>query len=261
MAKTEDRVEFLAACKATDSRNKALEEIRDKGAEVILATFRLLKNSLVHALGNKAVQTTVKETHGIISDFASVVGGYVSITYVEDTIFVCGQLLRASRSIYESAMEVGKMLAICGRVGGELHRRDHGGGPARVLRSVRGLPCANPSSAQPHARGQAQQRHRAQGRLVAAEQTRPTRTCRRWKRRYARTRRHWSCCGSSTNACRRARPCCRTASNASRSAWVSMAETDEGALLAMTTLANAHRDDAGRAVQCGDPVDPRWRAS
>jgi hypothetical protein len=30
---------------------------------------------------------------------------------------------------------------------------------------------------------------------------------------------------------------------------VSMAETDEGALLAMTTLANAHRDEAGRAVQ------------
>ena len=28
-----------------------------------------------------------------------------------------------------------------------------------------------------------------------------------------------------------------------------MAESDEGALLAMTTLANAHRDEAGRAVQ------------
>ena len=114
MAKTADKIDFLAACKATDSRNKALEEIRDKGSDVILAIFRLLKNSLVHALGNKAVQTTVKETHSIISDFASIVGGYVSITFVDDTIFVCGQLLRASRTIYESAMEVGKLLGACG---------------------------------------------------------------------------------------------------------------------------------------------------
>jgi len=114
MAKTADKVDFLAACKATDSRNKALEEIRDKGAEVILCIFRMLKNSLVHAIGNKAVQTTVKETQGVLGDFASIVGGYGSITYVDDTIFVCGQLLRASRSIYESAMEVGKMLSVCG---------------------------------------------------------------------------------------------------------------------------------------------------
>src|SRR5690242_18109841 len=110
----EDRSQFLAACRATDSRHKALEEIRDKGSDVILAAFRMLKNALVHALGNKAVLATTKEAHTIISDFASIVGGYVSITYVDDTIFVCGQLLRASRSIYESAMEVGKMLAIGG---------------------------------------------------------------------------------------------------------------------------------------------------
>ena len=30
---------------------------------------------------------------------------------------------------------------------------------------------------------------------------------------------------------------------------ISMAETDEGSVLALTTLANAHRDEAGRAVQ------------
>ncbi len=114
MRRTANKTDFLAACKASDSRNKSLEEIRDKGAEVILAIFRMLKNSLVHAIDNKAVQMTVKESHHIITDFAATVGGYVSITYVDDTIFVCGQLLRASRSIYESAMEVGKLFAICG---------------------------------------------------------------------------------------------------------------------------------------------------
>ncbi|MEY4576241.1 MAG: hypothetical protein RL701_944, partial [Pseudomonadota bacterium] len=36
MRRTLNRSEFLANCKASDSRNKSLEEIRDKGAEVIL---------------------------------------------------------------------------------------------------------------------------------------------------------------------------------------------------------------------------------
>lgn len=113
MRRTLNRSDFLAECKASDSRNKSLEEIRDKGAEVILAVFRMLKNSLVHAVDNKAVVLTVKETHTIMKDFAAMVGGYISITFVDETIFVCGQLLRASRSIYTSAMEVGKLLANC----------------------------------------------------------------------------------------------------------------------------------------------------
>ena len=114
MRRTLNRSDFLAECKASDSRNKSLEEIRDKGAEVILAVFRMLKNSLVHAVDNKAVLLTVKESHTIMRDFAAMVGGYISITFVDETIFVCGQLLRASRSTYQSAMEVGKLLATCG---------------------------------------------------------------------------------------------------------------------------------------------------
>jgi len=109
-----EKPDFLASCKATDSRHKALEEIRDKGSDVVLAVFRLLKNSLVHHIGNDAVRVTAKDTHGILSDFAAIVGGGVSLTFVDETIFVCGQLLRASRSIYESAMEVGRLFGACG---------------------------------------------------------------------------------------------------------------------------------------------------
>jgi hypothetical protein len=112
--RTLNRTDFLAACKASDTRNKALEEIRDRGADIILSVFRMLKNALVHATDNRAVQAAVKETHSMISEFAAAVGGYVSITYVESTIFVCGQLLRASRTVYDSAMEVGKLLDVCG---------------------------------------------------------------------------------------------------------------------------------------------------
>lgn len=113
MRRTLNRSDFLAQCKASDARNRSLEEIRDKGAEVILATFRILKNSLVHAIDNQAVVLTAKESHAIMHDFATMVGGYVSITFVDNTIFVCGQLLRAPRSIYQTAMEVGRLLATC----------------------------------------------------------------------------------------------------------------------------------------------------
>lgn len=114
MSRTIGRTDFLAACKTSDSRNKALEEIRDKGADVILAAFRMFKNSLVHSLDNDAIAKTLKDTHRILHDFAQTVGGLVAITFVDDTIFVCGQLLRATRSIYDSAREVGTMLAVAG---------------------------------------------------------------------------------------------------------------------------------------------------
>ena len=114
MSQALKRADFLGACRAAGTHNKALEEIRDKGADVILATFRMMKNSLVHSVDNNAVTKTVGESHGILADFAAIVGGNVSITFVENTIFVCGQLLRASRSIYESAQEVGHMLGVVG---------------------------------------------------------------------------------------------------------------------------------------------------
>src|SRR5689334_17886667 len=110
VTKAGEKPDFLASCKATDSRHKALEEIRDKGSDVVLGVFRMLKNSLVHHIGNDAVRATVKDSHQILTDFSAIVGGAVSLTFVDETIFVCGQLLRASRSIYESAMEVGRLL-------------------------------------------------------------------------------------------------------------------------------------------------------
>ena len=106
--------DFLSACTGTGTHNKTLEEIRDKGAEVILATFRMMKNSLVHAMDNNAVLKTVHETHALLAAFSSVVGGEVNLSFGADSIFVCGQLLRATRSIYDSAREAGQMLAALG---------------------------------------------------------------------------------------------------------------------------------------------------
>jgi hypothetical protein len=247
MAKTADKIDFLAACKATDSRNKALEEIRDKGSEVILALFRLLKNSLVHALGNKAVQTTVKETHTIIGDFASIVGGYVSITFVDETIFVCGQLLRASRTIYESAMEVGKMLGTCGvsevSFTGELTEADLLGFCEAFATSVRDpekrekLLEAKLNNVTVRQVDSTLQKSEGDESLPDLEKT-----LRAYASALVVLRQFYERMAQGKTVLPH-----RVKRVAQR--MVSMAETDENALLAMSTLANAHREEAGRAVQ------------
>lgn len=247
MAKPTEKHDFLAACKATDSRNKALEEIRDKGSEVILSVFRMLKNALVHAIGNKAVIMTVKESHGIVGDFASIVGGYVSITYVDDTIFVCGQLLRASRSIYESAMEVGKMLAIAGvsevSFTGEVTEQDMLALCEAFAISVRDpnqrnrlLETTIPNIAV----------RRFDTNLQSVEEDQDLPPMEESLRAYASAlvvlRQFYERMAQGKTVLPH-----RVKRVAQR--MVSLAESDEGALLAMTTLANGHRDEAGRAVQ------------
>lgn len=242
-----DRTDFLAACKASDSRNKALEQIRDRGADVILAVFRLLKNSLVHAVGNQAVSTTARDTHAILTDFAGIVGGYVSITFVDDTIFVCGQLLRAPRSIYESAMEVGTLLAVCG-----VSEVSFTAGVTETdllaLCEAFSLSSRDPSQ-RDHLKD-AKLDNISVRHLVSSLQTKDDDSglppVEKALRVYASSlvvmRQFYERIAQGKTVLPH-----RVKRIAQR--MVTTAEQDEGTLLAMTTLANAHRDDAGRAVQ------------
>ena len=82
--------DFLAHCQASTTGNPILERIKDRGAEAVLAIYRLVKNGLVHALDNQAVIQSAAQSRQILADFAAVVGNNVSITFLDDTIFVCG---------------------------------------------------------------------------------------------------------------------------------------------------------------------------
>ncbi len=241
---------FLASCKATDSRNQALEGIRDKGGDVILSVFRLLKNSLVHSVENKAVLLTCKETHGILSDFAATVGGYVSITYIEDTIFVCGQLLRASRSIYESAMEVGSLLAVCGvselSFTGDVSQKD-----LLDLCTAFSISVRDP----------ARREHLTEAKMsnVIVRQVDSTLQSRAGaddESKLPEMQRALGAYASALVVMRQfferlaaGKPVMPHRVKRVAQRMVAIGEDDEGALIAMTTLANAHRDEAGRAVQ------------
>ncbi len=106
--------DFLAHCQASSTGNPVLEKIRDRGAETVLAVFRLVKNAIVHAVDNRAVTQTAANSAEILRDFSAMVGQTVSLTFIGDTIFVCGQLLRASRATYESAIELGEIFGRSG---------------------------------------------------------------------------------------------------------------------------------------------------
>ena len=248
MKRTLNRSDFLAQCKASDSRNKSLEEIRDKGSEVILAAFRMLKNSLVHAIDNKAVVLTVKESHTIMHDFAAMVGGYVSITFVDETIFVCGQLLRASRSIYQSAMDVGKLLGVCNvselSYTAEMTEQN-------LLELCQAFSVA---SRDPARRGALLEAKLANVAVRAVDSSLQSRRdndtalppLEQALRAYASglvvMRQFFDKVARGKTVLPH-----RVKRIAQR--LVALAEGDESSLLSMLTLANAHRDEAGRAVQ------------
>jgi hypothetical protein len=102
--------EALPSLLPTQAQNPLAEQIRDKGAEVVLAIYRFAKNVLLHAIGNDAVVSAATQAVETLQAFSAEVGTGASVTFTEDTIFVCGQLLRASRGVYESATELGRML-------------------------------------------------------------------------------------------------------------------------------------------------------
>jgi hypothetical protein len=101
---------FLVHCVAETTGNPLLEEIRDRSAEAALAVFRVAKNSLVHAIENDAMVQCAEQSTGVLTAFAGEIGTAAAITFIDDTVFVCGQLLRASRKIYEATQELGKLL-------------------------------------------------------------------------------------------------------------------------------------------------------
>ncbi len=104
---------FLERCVAGTSSNAAVEAIRERGTEVVLSIYRLVKIGLIHSFDNDAVTKTLEQTRSVLQEFSGLAGGAVTVTFADDTVFVCGQLLRGSRAVFESAGELGDLLLRC----------------------------------------------------------------------------------------------------------------------------------------------------
>src|SRR6185295_10215088 len=102
--------DFLPHCVASTTGNPLLEQIRDQSSHVVLAVYRLVKNALVHAIDNSAMLETAAQSAEILQGFAAEVALAPTLTFADDSVFVCGQLLRASRKVYQTATELGTLL-------------------------------------------------------------------------------------------------------------------------------------------------------
>ncbi len=90
------------------------EHARDLGASVVVAIYRLAKLAKLHDLGNEALRRQLEQTRDAIHDYCLRAGTDVDVLFAHRAVFVAGQLLKGSRGIYDSAAELGEILAWCG---------------------------------------------------------------------------------------------------------------------------------------------------
>lgn len=239
--------DFLACDVAAYQANPQLEKIVSASADALMAFYRFAKITLVHALDNEAVADTLADSVEILREFSNIAGGKITFTFVADTIFVCGELLKAPRGTYEQAAELGLLLGRCG--------------VSEVSLAAEFTADDLLQFAVPFVAGVTKPQHR--GSLLKAKVNHmkfravdtslqrkdddhdlPTRE--RILRLYASAlvvmRQFFDAVAEG-----RAPMPHRVKRIAQR--LVSLSEANEPALLGMTTMANAHRDDAGRALQ------------
>jgi HD-GYP domain-containing protein (c-di-GMP phosphodiesterase class II) len=80
----------------------------------IFGLHRYCKMVLLYEADNEAAAVTVDQCHEAIRELIDMVGGRVAFTFVQDTIFVAGEPLKASRKVYAVAMELADLLKRCG---------------------------------------------------------------------------------------------------------------------------------------------------
>ena len=205
-----------------------------------------MKIGLIHSFDNDAVGKTLDQTRSVLQEFSGLAGGAVTVTFADDTVFVCGQLLRGSRSVFESAAELGALLARCGvselRFEPSMTRADLGAAAQAITACLREGATA-PRLAElriPNIVMQKVDAVAAKGREGAG----------------GASRRPLDYYASSLVVMRRffddlAAGMTVLPHRVKRIAQglVGLSETEGPGLLGLTALANAHRDDAGRALQ------------
>lgn len=244
IADTED---YLSTGAEGFKNNPHAEKIIEGSADAVLSIYRVCKNMLVHNVDNEAVVQTLEISHKILQDFSKLIGGKTSITFVFDTVFVSGELLKAPRGTYEAAAELAALLNRCGvsEIGFDKdvtleQLREFGGLFAKALSAPqhRGLLLET--------KLQGVTMRKVTNVLERKDVETTLSPRQRILRLYASAlivlRAYFDGIAQGTNP-----PPVRVKRIAQK--LVSLAESGDPALLGMTTMANAHRDDAGRALQ------------
>ena len=91
----------------------------------------MTKLAQLHDLTNQAFLRQLEQTHQSIGDYCLRSGMNVSVLFAQRAVFVAGQLLKGSRTTYDSANELGATLEWCG--GSEPDTR-----PRTLMAEIRG---------------------------------------------------------------------------------------------------------------------------
>ncbi|MCA9628568.1 MAG: hypothetical protein KC766_12910 [Myxococcales bacterium] len=86
----------------------------DDAAEPVSALFRLFKNGRIHRIDNATVVLAAEQATTALRRFAAVANRPARLTFMGDLVFVCGELLRAGRLVYDSARQLGSELQAAG---------------------------------------------------------------------------------------------------------------------------------------------------
>jgi len=87
------------------------EGVRELGARLVHAIYRLVKGRQLHADTNQAITQLVDGVLQVFQEYCDVaVASSVSILFAAQNVFVDRQMLRASRETYQLAVELGAML-------------------------------------------------------------------------------------------------------------------------------------------------------
>ena len=235
---------FLARCVSSVQGNESVERIRERGSEAVTSFYRLVKIGLIHSAENDAVSQLLEQTLVVLREFSGLAGGTVIITFVDGTVFVCGQLLRASRSVFESAAELGNLLGKCGvsevRFDPALTRDDLRAAGQAVSAALRDEAAPRPSDVSIATVTFLNDSlvSRKKGKGITGEK----KALGYYASALILMRRFFDdiAAGNTVLPARVKRIA---------QGLVGLAETEGPGLLGLTALANAHRDDAGRALQ------------
>jgi hypothetical protein len=223
------------------------ERIRARSGDVMFAVFRLVKTAMLHSVENAAVREAAGLGASSLQAFAADIGTGATLSFLTDTFFVSGQLLRAPRAGYEAAaelalllarvkvseitFEVGLQPAALSAFGAALVRaiREAENGPVTFESQVPGIEAR-------HIDTTLLERRSGENLDPAAQ------ILRLYANALVLLRQFYQDLATGKTAL-------PTRLKRLAQRFVVLSEKDDPAMLGMTSMAKAHRDDAGRALQ------------
>ncbi|MCC6521106.1 MAG: DnaJ domain-containing protein [Polyangiaceae bacterium] len=84
------------------------------GATVVQAMHRMARHGVMYALDHPGVAASIEQLAQVVAEYGRRVGRNPSVSFTSDAVYVGRRLLRAGRTVYAAARELGEMFAVLG---------------------------------------------------------------------------------------------------------------------------------------------------